>query len=53
MLNEYDEWNKVKKEFAVMLGQLTHVNTLLMGVGVPNRLPSYIFGRPLESSNII
>jgi hypothetical protein len=46
--NEYDDWNKSKKDFSQLLQNLTHINVLLMGIGTPIRQPSYILGRPPE-----
>ena len=48
MINEYDEWNKVKRELHTLVQNLTHINPLIMGLGVPTRHPSYILGRPIE-----
>lgn len=45
---QYDDWNLAKKELSDMLAGLTQMNSILMGVGVPNRHYSYIFGRPPE-----
>ena len=42
---EYDDWNRAKKEFNTILATLANVNTLVMGLGVPSRHPSYILGR--------
>ncbi|CDW84330.1 UNKNOWN [Stylonychia lemnae] len=46
--NEYDEWNKSRKEFCNIIQNITHLNMYLLGVGVPMRQPSYILGRPPE-----
>ena len=46
--NDYDEWNKAKKEFSSIMDSLTHINMFLLGIGVPMRQPSYILGRPPE-----
>lgn len=48
LANEYDEWNKAKKEFSNLMQNLTHINMFLLGLGVPFRQPSYILGRPPE-----
>jgi len=48
MGNDYDMWNKSKKEFADLIVRMTHINSMLMGIGVPARTPSYILGRPPE-----
>ena len=47
MMNEYDDWNKARREFHAIMAPLT--NPLLMGLGVPMRHPSYILGRPVEN----
>ena len=48
MLNEYDDWNKARREFQSMMATIASMNPLLMGLGVPMRHPSYILGRPVE-----
>jgi hypothetical protein len=48
MMNEYDDWNKARREFQAMMANLAAMNPLLMGLGVPMRHPSYILGRPVE-----
>jgi hypothetical protein len=35
--NEYDEWNKSKKEFSTLMQNFTHINMFLLGIGVPMR----------------
>jgi len=37
MANEYDEWNKAKKEFQTLMQNMTHINYLIMGIGAPLR----------------
>jgi hypothetical protein len=48
MVNEYDEWNRARKEFLTLVQALTSVSPHVLGVGLPQRTPSYILGRPLE-----
>jgi hypothetical protein len=48
LANEYDDWNKAKKEFSKLMQNVTHLNMFLLGIGVPMRQPSYILGRPPE-----
>ena len=48
MGNDYDAWNRAKRDFTDIIARATHINALLMGVGVPARTPSYILGRPPE-----
>ena len=48
MHNDYDDWNKAKREYGQMMSSLTHINMFLMGIGVPARQASYILGRPPE-----
>ena len=45
---EYDDWNRAKKDFQTFMTTLTNLNTLVMGLGVPSRHPSYILGRQPE-----
>jgi|LauGreDrversion4_2_1035121.scaffolds.fasta_scaffold741624_1 hypothetical protein len=51
MMNEYDDWNKAKRDFQTLMTTLAQLNPLIMGIGVPMRHPSYILGRPLEHSS--
>jgi hypothetical protein len=46
--NEYDGWNRARKEFGNLMSAVTHLNMHLLGIGVPMRTPTYILGRPLE-----
>ena len=50
MVNEYDDWNRARKEFQTIMQGLTHINSLVLGIGIPMRHPSYILGRPPEYS---
>jgi len=34
---QYDDWNRAKKEFADLIGQLTGISAMLLGVGAPFR----------------
>ena len=45
MRNKFDEWNKAKKDFGVMIQNLSQLDMLVLGIGMPSRHPSYILGR--------
>ena len=42
-----DEWNRAKRDLNDLMYKLSNnINTMLLGIGVPSRHSSYIFGRP-------
>jgi hypothetical protein len=43
--NHFDVWNKKKKEFANLMAQFAGINSLILGIGTPQRHASYILGR--------
>ena len=51
MSNKFDEWNKARKDFGVMIQNLSQLDMLVLGIGVPSRHPSYILGRPINETN--
>ena len=51
MSNKFDEWNKARRDFGVMIQNLSQLDMLILGIGVPSRHPSYILGRPVNMNN--
>ena len=51
MSNKFDEWNKARRDFGVMIQNLSQLDMLVLGIGVPSRHPSYILGRPVNMNN--
>ena len=44
----YEEWHKIRSDFAAVMTQLLGVNASIMSVGAPARHASYIYGKPLD-----
>lgn len=41
--NEYDKWHQAKKEFALQMLRMTNLpEIMLLGIGIPQRTPSYL-----------
>ena len=51
MRNKFDEWNKAKKDFGVMIQNLSQLDMFVLGIGMPSRHPSYILGRQVNQGN--
>ena len=50
MSNKFDDWNKARKDFGTMIQNLSQLDALILGIGVPFRHPSYILGRPVNEN---
>lgn len=44
----YDNWNQTKQDLNDLISNLARASGLILGMGVPYRHHSYIFGRPAE-----